>query len=110
MKLEGSCHCGAVKFTVVSHTPVPFQYCYCSICRKANGGGGYNTWYPEWVYPFASAIDTELPAAPVRRHIMLDHKASWVQVPEGPGETHFPRYPDAGIEDWHKDRNLHDTR
>ena len=42
MKLEGSCHCGAVKFTAVSHTPFPFNYCYCSICRKVNGGGGFN--------------------------------------------------------------------
>jgi hypothetical protein len=40
-KLEGSCHCGAVRFTVVSHTPEPYQHCYCSICRKTQGGGGY---------------------------------------------------------------------
>lgn len=41
MTLEGSCHCGAVRFTVESHTPVPYQRCYCSICRKQQGGGGY---------------------------------------------------------------------
>ena len=29
MELSGSCHCGAVKFTVMSHTPVPYQHCYC---------------------------------------------------------------------------------
>jgi len=40
-RLEGSCHCGAVRFTVDSHTPVPYQRCYCSICRKQQGGGGY---------------------------------------------------------------------
>jgi len=39
--LEGSCRCGAVRFTVESHTPVPYQRCYCSICRKQQGGGGY---------------------------------------------------------------------
>lgn len=39
--LQGSCHCGAVRFTVDSHTPVPYQRCYCSICRKQQGGGGY---------------------------------------------------------------------
>lgn len=34
MELSGSCHCRAVKFTVKSHTPVPYQHCYCesSIC------------------------------------------------------------------------------
>ncbi|CAG8461597.1 2453_t:CDS:2 [Rhizophagus irregularis] len=41
MELQGSCHCEKVKFTVKSHTPVPFMRCYCSICRKIGGGGGY---------------------------------------------------------------------
>ena len=41
MKLKGSCHCGAVHFRVESHTPYPFMRCYCSICRKTQGGGGY---------------------------------------------------------------------
>jgi hypothetical protein len=40
-RLEGSCRCGAARFTVESHTPVPYQRCYCSICRKQQGGGGY---------------------------------------------------------------------
>jgi hypothetical protein len=39
--LEGSCRCGAVQFTVASHTPYPYQLCYCSICRKTAGGGGF---------------------------------------------------------------------
>ena len=41
MKLEGSCHCGAVRFTVDAPQPVPYQRCYCSICRKTAGGGGF---------------------------------------------------------------------
>ena len=41
MKLEGSCRCGAVTFSVESHTPYPYQLCYCSICRKTAGGGGF---------------------------------------------------------------------
>jgi hypothetical protein len=52
MLLEGSCHCGAIRFQVESETPYPYQACYCSICRKTAGGGGYainlgadaNTW------------------------------------------------------------------
>jgi hypothetical protein len=39
--LEGSCRCGAVGFTVSSHTPYPYQLCYCTICRKTAGGGGF---------------------------------------------------------------------
>jgi hypothetical protein len=41
MRLEGSCHCGAVQFSCDSRHPVPYQRCYCSICRKTAGGGGY---------------------------------------------------------------------
>ena len=40
-KLKGSCHCGAVHFALASHTPYPYQLCYCSICRKTAGGGGF---------------------------------------------------------------------
>lgn len=38
MKLEGSCQCGKVRFSVESDTPYPFMYCFCSICRKTSGG------------------------------------------------------------------------
>jgi len=41
MKLEGSCHCQKVNFSLESNEPVPFARCYCSICRKTAGGGGY---------------------------------------------------------------------
>ncbi len=41
MHLEGSCHCGAVRFSLESAHPYPYQRCYCSICRKTQGGGGY---------------------------------------------------------------------
>jgi len=37
MKLEGSCHCGRVRFSVESAEPWPYQRCYCSICRKTGG-------------------------------------------------------------------------
>ena len=41
MLLEGSCHCRSVTFNVSSRHPYPFNLCYCSICRKTAGGGGY---------------------------------------------------------------------
>ncbi|MDX1604775.1 MAG: GFA family protein [Candidatus Competibacterales bacterium] len=41
MQLQGSCHCGAVSFSVESPHPYPFSLCYCSICRKTAGGGGH---------------------------------------------------------------------
>ena len=30
-----------MRFRVESSTPYPYQACYCSICRKTAGGGGY---------------------------------------------------------------------
>ncbi|AQS88075.1 glutathione-dependent formaldehyde-activating GFA [Neoasaia chiangmaiensis NBRC 101099] len=41
MLLEGTCQCGAISFSVQSQAPVPYQLCYCSICRKTAGTGGY---------------------------------------------------------------------
>lgn len=148
MKLKGSCHCGAVRFSLVSETPYPYLHCYCSICRKTAGGGGYAinimgkadtlkkkgrtqryratrgggerhfcpkcgsalwVWdqrWPEWIYPFASAIDSPLPAPRERQHILLDSKANWVPVPKGPRDKRFQGYPREAILDWHQTRGL----
>ena len=162
MLLEGSCHCGAVSFSLQSAHPYPFNLCYCSICRKTAGGGGYainlggdyrtlevtgtehvkvyrarvkdrNTgeerpsgaerhfcgecgsalWvyapsWPDLVHPFASAIDTALPVAPERTHLLLDSKAPWVVVHDDPGDKHFERYPDESIAAWHERLGLAD--
>ncbi len=155
MQLEGSCHCGAVRFSVESETPYPFMRCYCSICRKTAGGGGYainimgragtlavtgeknvtvyrvkwdggessecrrhfcrrcgsalwvsDPGWPDLVHPFASAIDSALPAPPRRVHMMLDSAAPWADVPEGPDEERCGEYPGQSIEDWHKAHGL----
>jgi hypothetical protein len=39
MKLEGSCHCGSVRFSLQSWEPVPYMNCLCSVCRKTMGLG-----------------------------------------------------------------------
>jgi hypothetical protein len=41
MIINGSCHCQSVTFSLDTNTPYPYQHCYCSICRKTQGGGGY---------------------------------------------------------------------
>ncbi len=41
MQLKGSCHCGAIQFEVEAPHPYPYNLCYCSICRKTAGGGGF---------------------------------------------------------------------
>ncbi|MEO8537206.1 MAG: GFA family protein [Betaproteobacteria bacterium] len=160
MKLEGSCHCGSVRIRVTTHTPYPYMRCYCSICRKTAGGGGYainimgdaaslkvrgmpsvgiyRAWlrdatsgrrkrsparrhfcvkcasalwladpqWPEWVYPFASAIDTPLPSSPGGVEMMLDYAVGWADVPQGRDHTHFGQYPAESIIDWHRRRGL----
>jgi hypothetical protein len=157
--LEGSCRCGAVRFSLESHTPYPYQLCYCSICRKTAGGGGFAInimgdartlkvrgkkaiavyhaqivgddgrcttstgqrhfckkcatalWMfdpelPELVHPFASAIDTPLPAPPSKVHLMLRFKPKWVKPQYGRGDAKFSKYPKASIEQWHRRRGL----
>ncbi|NNC63250.1 MAG: GFA family protein, partial [Gammaproteobacteria bacterium] len=34
-------HCGTVRFSVQSSHAYPFNRCYCSICRKTAGSGGF---------------------------------------------------------------------
>ena len=150
MLLKGSCHCRAVTFSLRSETPHPYLWCYCSICRKTAGGGGYAinimgkaeslkvkgrskvyratrrggerhfcpkcgsalwVWdkrWPEWIYPFASAIDTQLPIPPKRERqlIFLRSKANWARLPEG---KRFREYPKESIIDWHRKRGLTTT-
>lgn len=148
MRLNGSCHCRAVRFSVDSETPYPYMHCYCSICRKTAGGGGYAinimakadtlkvkgstrfyramrgggerhfcpkcasalwVWdkrWPEWVYPFASAIDTPLPRPRERQHIFLDSKPAWVDPCVHEGDKRFRGYPKEAIIDWHAKRRL----
>jgi hypothetical protein len=148
MQIKGSCHCGAVRFSLESETPYPYLHCYCSICRKTAGGGGYAVnimglartlkkrgrtrvyratrggaerhfcprcasalWvsdrrWPEWIYPFASAIDSRLPAPKERQHILLESKANWVPVAKGRNEKRFRGYPREAIIDWHHKRGL----
>ena len=162
MLLEGSCHCRAVHFSIRSAHPVPFNLCYCSICRKTAGGGGYAinlgaeaeslkvigsdhlrvyqarirdpddveehlgpaerhfcgdcgsalwVWDPRWpqlLHPFASAIDSELPAAPERVHLMLDFRAGWVPLGPSPDDRLAARYPEESIAAWHQRLGLVD--
>jgi hypothetical protein len=63
--------------------------------------------WPQWVYPYASAINTPLPKPPELVHIMLDFAAPWVEVPSGPGHQQFARYPEESVEEWHRRHGLY---
>ncbi|MDF1586670.1 GFA family protein [Marinimicrococcus flavescens] len=159
MRLDGSCCCGAVRFSVEAYAPVPYLRCYCSVCRKTAGGGGYAVnlgaragtlevqgeesvrtfhavidgkqspaarsfcgscgsalwlWDPRWpdlLHPFASAIDTDLPAPPGQVHMMLDARPAWARLDTRPGEACFPGFPEQSLEEWHRAHGLlHETR
>lgn len=161
MRLAGKCYCGAVSFSVISHTPYPYMRCYCSLCRKTAGSGGYginimaeavtlevegkthlayhygnehdpktdqlqqnknrhhfcrhcgsHLWtadprWSQWIYPYASVINTPLPIPPETVHIMLAFAAPWIEIPSGEGHRHFQRYPDESIEQWHHRHGLY---
>lgn len=155
MELRGSCHCRAVTFTLESRTPYPYMRCYCTVCRKTAGGGGYainllaeaaslrvrgrkhvaiyqalidqggnhrhrspgkrhfcslcgsSLWihdprWPQWIYPFASAIDTPLPRPMETQHIMTRYAANWVDIAHTPSDRCFSGYPTESIIEWHR--------
>jgi len=63
--------------------------------------------WSRWVYPAASAIDTELPIPAEFFHINLSQKPNWVPVPNGPGHMHFEAVPEESIEDWHRRHGIY---
>jgi len=79
MHLEGSCHCRAVTFRVEAPSPVPFMRCYCSICRKTVGAGGFA------INLGARAETLEIDGAP---HIAT-YRARLADGTESPAERRF---------------------
>jgi hypothetical protein len=98
MLLEGGCHCRAVRFRVESPEPYPFLRCYCSICRKTAGGGGYainlgalsdtlQVEGEENISVYRVRIDGE--QSPARRHFCrICGSSLWVFDPRWPELVH----------------------
>ena len=72
-------------------------------CRECGSHlwAAHEAW-PDLVHPVASAIDTELPAAPSLVHMMLGSKASWVPVEAGAEHETFDAYPELSLAEWHR--------
>ena len=98
MHLEGSCHCGAVRFSLEAYAPVPYLRCYCSICRKTGGGGGFAINLGGWadslavqgekaITVFHAKIDGEESSAE-RRFCSRCGSALWVWDPRWPKFVH----------------------
>ena len=104
MKLEGSCHCRKVRFSLESRHPYPFNLCYCSICRKTAGAGGYainlggesstlNVEGEEYLAIYQALIqdspDDEPQVSPARRHFCRNcGSALWLWDPRWPELIH----------------------
>lgn len=88
MRLEGSCHCKAVTFSVESKHPYPFNLCYCSICRKTAGSGGY---------AINISADNNTLTLKGKRHIGVYNAVLWdeaenqAEAPVSTGERSFCR-------------------
>lgn len=98
MHLDGSCHCGAVRFSCEAYAPVPYLRCYCSICRKTDGGGGFavnlgakaegfKVEGGENITVFHAVIDGKASPAE-RRFCSKCGSALWVQDPRWPDLIH----------------------
>ncbi|KAL0480481.1 hypothetical protein AKO1_011031 [Acrasis kona] len=78
---------------------------FCSECGSHLWN--YHPEYPDFIYPYASSIDTELPKPPHVVHLMVKSKAPWARINIEEGDKQFDEYPDQGIEQWHKKNNLY---
>ena len=146
MRLEGSCECGGVRFTVASRTPYPYRICSCRRCRKTAGsiGAAANVLaeadtlritgeltptryehpdepvvlsfcarcgspllleipaFPQWVYPFASAVDTPLPRPPEFVFVRTGERPPWSPQIGSSTDPHFETNTDESMVDWHR--------
>ncbi|HEY8635695.1 MAG TPA: GFA family protein [Candidatus Limnocylindrales bacterium] len=144
MQLDGSCHCGAIRFSASSEAPYPYRICHCKRCQKLDGGLGGSVniiaaaatleveaaippsryesgititsfcprcgtalfldspLWPEWVYPFASAIDTPLPAPPHFVHIYASDRPQWAPITGTADDPMFDENTEESIVEWHQ--------
>lgn len=95
MLLKGSCHCGSVRFEVVAPHPYPYLLCYCSICRKTAGGGGY-------AINLGARFETLRVEG--REHVRIYRPkirhADTGEVEISPGERHFCRHCGSALWAW----------
>jgi hypothetical protein len=77
---------------------------FCSVC----GSALYLTIdaAPDFVYPFASAVDTPLPEPPERVHVFTAEAPAWARPPSSPDDYATERNTRESIADWHRRHGL----
>jgi hypothetical protein len=61
---------------------------------------------PDFVYPFASAVDTPLPEPPERVHVFTAEAPAWALPPASPDDYTTERNTRESIADWHRRHGL----
>lgn len=64
---------------------------------------------PDFVYPFASAVDTPLPEPPERVHVFTAEAPAWAGPPSTPHDFSTERNTRESIADWHRRHGLTET-
>ena len=77
---------------------------FCSVC----GSALYLTIdaAPDYVYPFAAAIDSPLPEPPERVHVFTAEAPAWAKPPSSPDDYSTERNTRESIADWHRRHGL----
>jgi hypothetical protein len=98
LRVEGAEH--LTEFAAADTTRTRF----CSRC----GSAMYLTIdaAPDFVYPFASAIDTPLPEPPERVHVFTSGAPAWARPPSGRDDLTVERNTNESIEGWHRRKGL----
>lgn len=76
---------------------------FCSHCSSPLWV--FDRQWPELVHPFASVIDTPLPAPEEMVCVKGDSKPAWLRWPEGKKSVHQD-FGAESLEEWHKKRGL----
>ena len=81
---------------------------FCSVC----GSALYLTLdaAPDFVYPFASAVDTPLPEPPERVHVFTAEAPAWARPPSSPDDYTTERNTRESVTEWHRRHGLLDER
>jgi hypothetical protein len=91
---------GEVEPTRYEHAVEPVVTSFCPRCGSALLLE--ITVFPELVYPFASAVDTPLPAPPELIHVRTDERLDWVPRIGSADDQEFETNTEESMADWHQ--------
>ena len=91
---------GGVVPTRYEHPEEPVVLSFCGRCGSALFLEIMP--FPEWVYPFASAVDTPLPKPPEFVFVRTDERPEWSPAMGSPTDPSFEANTDESMVEWHR--------